>query len=73
MIIKTNVAAFQYITSKKSGQEFVKIWVNVPATDGCEGVPVESCVIPRPAVAVAVGSECVVSVDRFGRLNDVQL
>lgn len=74
MIIKAKISAYEYITSKKTGQEFVKVWVKVPGSDCCIGEPVESCVTPiRPGVKVDVGKECVVSVDRFGRLHDIQL
>lgn len=74
MIIKAKISAFQYITSKKTGQEYLKVWVKVPATDNCIGDPVESCVVPvHPGISVDVGKECIVSVDGFGRLHDIQL
>lgn len=72
MIINSNIVAYKYITSAKTGQEFCKVWVNVPPAD-CQGEPVESMVIPRPGHDIGVGDKCVVSVDRFGKLNDIQL
>lgn len=72
MIVNSNVVACKYIKSEKTGQEFYKLWVNVPPQE-CDGEPVESIVVPYTGVPVSIGDKCIVSVDRFGRLNDVQV
>lgn len=73
MITKTKVVAYQYITSKKTGQDFLKVWVKVPASDTCIGDPVETVFTPAiPGIKVDIGRECVVSVDRFGHVHDIQ-
>lgn len=72
MIITTEISAFKYITSKKTGQEWLRVWVKVPDAEAT-GQPVESVVVPRPANAVSVGDKCMASVDGFGRLRDVSI
>lgn len=74
MICKGIIVGYADITSK-SGDKFTKLWVKVPPSVGTHGEQYAETIIPSAVVngVDPLGCEAVVSVDRFGRLNDIQI
>lgn len=71
MISKGIIVGYANIKSKK-GDEFMKLCVKVPPTAGWQGEQYAEIIVPAINGVDPLGVEAVVSVDRFGRLNDIQ-
>ena len=72
MICKGAVVGYTTITSKK-GEKFFKLWVKVPPAPGVQGEQYGEIMTPAKDGVDPLGMVADVSVDRFGRLNDIQL
>lgn len=72
MISKGIIVGYADITSKK-GEKFQKLCVKVPPSVGWNGEQYAEIVVPAINGVNLLGADAIVSVDRFGRLNDIQI
>ena len=71
MIGKGKVVGYADIISKK-GDKFKKVCVEIPPVNGWNGKCYTDIIVPDKDGFNPLGADVIISVDRFGRLNDIQ-